>query len=198
MGRFSPGGIARDKKKITTEGLPFIDIRQLQRQGYIRPYVDGTMTWTIGISTRCSIGYRIFDDVLQLTYRHRSTNGSMVHAEQQLSLEWTSCNYGGSRVWVHCPGCDRRVAILYYYGKGFYCRHCHQLTYASQQEGKEARLMRKARKIRERLDASENLFYPIVDKPKYMHQSTFDRLRIKAELANGLSWITALGRLVKS
>jgi hypothetical protein len=51
--------------------------------------------------------------------------------------------------------------------------------------------MRKARKIRERLGASNNLMVPILFKPKNMHQKTFNRLRIEEDYTNTLSWVIA-------
>jgi hypothetical protein len=51
--------------------------------------------------------------------------------------------------------------------------------------------MRKARKIRERLGASNNLMVPILFKPKNMHKKTFERLRKEEKTANDLSWVIA-------
>ncbi len=62
-----------------------------------------------------------------------------------IDLEWTSCNYGGSRPWFICPGegCGRRVAILYGPTLPPLCRQCRGLCYASQRpeqaDGREAR-----------------------------------------------------------
>ena len=56
------------------------------------------------------------------------------------------------------PRCGRHVAVLYGLGLRFLCRHCYQLSYSSQQENASDRMMRKARKIRERLGASDSLF----------------------------------------
>jgi hypothetical protein len=50
-------------------------------------------------------------------------------------------------------------------------------------------MMRKARKIRERLGASNNLFEPVWDKPKGLHWNTFERMRQKERIANNQSWV---------
>ena len=73
----------------------------------------------------------------------------------------------------------------------FFCRHCYNLAYGSQQESRPFRLMRKAQNIRERLGGSANLSEPFPWKPKNMHWKTFDRLRREADHANNLSWIIA-------
>ena len=55
---------------------------------------------------------------------------------QRFRVSRTSCNYGGYRYWLHCPGCGRRVVKLYkpYYTSLYRCRSCHDLTYLSAQE----------------------------------------------------------------
>ena len=45
-------------------------------------------------------------------------------------------------------------------------------------------MMRKARKIRKHLDASDNLTEPVWRKPKGMHQQSFDRLVEKEAAAS--------------
>lgn len=76
-----------------------------------------------------------------------------IEVEQAIRLDITPCNYGGFRQWFLCSCCQRRVAILYGAGKHFLWRHCYNLAYSSQQEGKMDRLLRKARKIRNNLGA---------------------------------------------
>jgi hypothetical protein len=50
----------------------------------------------------------------------------------------TRCNFGGKRWWFICPQnlCNRNVGILYVKDKILACRHCHNLSYASQNENK--------------------------------------------------------------
>jgi hypothetical protein len=127
-----------------------------------------------------------------LNYLHWSQEGGgWEDIEQAISFDRTPCNYGGFRTWFLCSRCWQRVAVLYGAGKYFLCCHCYNLTYSSQQENRADLLMRKARKIRERLGASNNLMEPILFKPKNMHQKTFNRLREEAEQAKNLGWIVA-------
>lgn len=53
----------------------------------------------------------------------------------KILLTKTMPNFGGVRYWFLCPGCNRRVGILYKpVGEIFFkCRHCHNLTYQSAQ-----------------------------------------------------------------
>jgi hypothetical protein len=178
---FSYGG------KTTTENQHRIDIRWLKKQGNLHPGNRGSISWSQGDTKTGSIGYRIEKDRMILNYRHRAHGGEWEPVEQAISFDRTPCNYGGTRTWFLCPRCLKRVAVLYGAGKYFFCRHCYGLAYASQQEGKADRLLRKARKIRRRLKASENFFEPILFKPKNMHQKTFDRLRHEADFTHNLS-----------
>jgi hypothetical protein len=82
----------------------------------------------------------------------------------------------------------KQVAVLYGAGKYFLCRHGYDLCYTSQQETEIDRMMRKKRKIRDRLGASHNLSMPIWRKPKGMHWKTFDRLQDQEEEINKVKW----------
>jgi hypothetical protein len=130
-----------------------------------------------------------------LIYNYRPHGGEWEPVEQAVYFDRTSCNYGGYRPWFLCPDCLKRIAVLYGAGKDYLCRHCYNLTYASQQESRPDRLMRKCRKIRARLGASNNLMEPILSKPKNMHWKTFDRLRREADHADYLSLIIIGQRL---
>ncbi len=187
MGGYGSGRGYRCDTKATTESQHRIDIRWLKKKGYLRPGSIGSLSWSWNGEQTGSIGYRIEKDQMILNYRHRPNRGEWEQVEQFITFDRTRCSYGGHRTWFRCTRCHRRVALLYGAGKYFYCRHCYNLAYGSQQEDKVDRLMRKARKIRRRLGASNNLSEPIWKKPKNMHQKTFDRLRQEADYANNLS-----------
>ncbi len=195
MGGSGSGYWYRWDSKTTTESQHRIDIRWLKKQGYLVPGSAGSLSWNCRGEQSGSIGYRMETDCMILTYRHRPHGGEWESVEQSIPFDKTACNYGGFRIWFLCPRCNRRVAVVYGAGKYFLCRHCYGLTYSSQQESKPYRLMRKARKIRARLGASNDLFESILFKPKNMHWKTFDYLRREADYANDLSWIIIEQRL---
>ena len=102
-----PGSGDRWEKKGAVEDFPRIDVRKkLHRERGIKPG-----NW------------------ITINYEWRG-----VQMAQEISLGWTSCNYGGRRPWFICGNCGRRVAVLYGAGKYFACRHCYDLTYRSCQE----------------------------------------------------------------
>lgn len=187
MGGSGSGWWYRWNAKRTAESQHGIDIRWLKKQGRLRSGVGGTLSWSCRDEQTGAIRYRMEIDRMVLNYRRRPHNGEWEDVEQVVLFDWTSCNYGGERTWFLCPHCNRRVAILYGVGKYFLCRHCYNLTYASQQVQRYERLMRKAQAIMEHLGGGADLWEPFPDKPKGMHWKTYHRLRHKAEQASHLS-----------
>ncbi|MEA1946461.1 MAG: hypothetical protein U9N83_04055 [Thermodesulfobacteriota bacterium] len=187
MGGYGSGSWYRWDAKSTTESQHRIDARWLKKQGYLRPGNFGLLSWSRRNKQTGSIGYRMEADHMVLNYRHRPHGGEWETVEQTVSFDRTPCNYGKHRTWFHFPRCWKRIAVLYGAGKYFFCRHCYNLTYSSQQESRADRLMRKARKIRERMGGSGNLLEPFPDKPKNMHWKTYWRLHERSEHANTLS-----------
>ncbi len=197
MGGSGSGNWYRWDSKTTTESQHRVDIRWLKKHGYLQPGTMGSLSWSSCGEETGSIRYSMEANRMVLNYRHRLNDGEWEPVKIEVQFSETACNYGGSRKWFICPNlnCSRRVVVLYGAGKYFLCRHCYGLTYSSQQESESDRLMRKARKIRKRLGASDNLMESILFKPKNMHQKTFDRLRREADHANNLSWIIGAERL---
>ena len=182
--------MGRWKTKATTESRHWIDIRQLKKQGYLRPGNVGSLSWSSRGEQTGSIRYRMEENRMILNYRHRPHRGEWEDVEQYISFDRTQCNYGGYRTWFLCPRCWKRVALLYGAGKYFLCRHCYNLTYPSQQESLSDRLIRKARKIRRRrLGGDDNLLSLFPWKPPRMHDKTYFRLREESERACTLSML---------
>lgn len=186
------GSWYRWDRKTTVEEVHRVDIRFLRKHGLLgRVGLSGNLQWSRGGRPTGSISYRVDHAALVLRYRHRTSDGAFHDVEENVPLDRTPCNFGGERLWFLCPRCSRRVAVLYAAGKRFLCRHCHDLSYGSQSEIYSDRMMRKARKIRRRLGASENLWDPILEKPKGMHWRTFDRL-VEDERETNDAWRLAI------
>ena len=88
---------------------------------------------------------------MSLNYFYIGYSGECLLINILIKFDWTSCYFGGRRLWFLCPKCRRRVAILYG-GKNFYCRICRNLAYPSENEKKPNRLLRKANKIKKCLE----------------------------------------------
>jgi hypothetical protein len=184
MGRYSGGG------KNTTSGMLFLDVRHLLRKGYLNFGANSSLHWSRRGEPCGWISLRAYDGHIVLSYRTRRYEGEeWTNKEYPVTLEWTRCNYGGSRVWFRCPAaaCGRRVAILYG-GSIFACRHCHQLAYDSQHETCHGRMLLKAQDIRQKLGGTPCIADEFPPKPKGMHWRTYYRWRQKADEAEGQSW----------
>lgn len=107
-------------KRLTTDHLPHLDVRELKRDGLITTGQERVnILWT----------FRKRWETLAPGEDHR-----WVDLVSRLNLSWMPCHYGGSRPWFVCPGerCGRRAAILYGPTNPLLCRLCRGLAYASQ------------------------------------------------------------------
>jgi hypothetical protein len=179
VGGVGSGNWYRFNKKSTTNECQSIDVRYLHRNDLLQPGRSFSLRWSRAGRQTGSIGGVTQDDRVTFFYRHRrGSGGDWEDVKETVSLEWTSCNFGGERPWFLCPGagCGRRVAVLYGPGRYFLCRHCYDLTYQSQRDNKMYRALHRAQKIRQHLGGSANMMEPFPEKPKGMHHETYMRL----------------------
>lgn len=159
-------GAGRPGWRGKVEHCRSIDIRRFQREDMLRP---GTWSWEWRDSESqkvvASIG--IIGSIGQITLDY-SVNGVVI--SERISITRTACKLGGNRAWFQCPRCQGRVAKLHLRGERFACRTCQRLAYSSQSEAHIDRLWRQQAKIEAKLA-------PNWQRPKYMHQTTFKRLR---------------------
>lgn len=185
MGGYGSG--KRYATKRTTGGINSLDINWLNRNGNLIAGRWSSVAWSRGEKPVGSIGIRAEEGLLLLDYKWRGRGDEWETVTESVLLSQTPCNYGGQRPWFICPGvkngvpCQRRVARLYGAGKFFLCRQCYHLAYQSQRESKPDRLLRKAQNIRVRLGGTGSISELFPFKPKWMHWSTYERLRRKAK-----------------
>jgi len=127
---------------------------------------SGSWHWTNQTTGResGSIGYSVRPGCVTLNYSIDDQPRT-----QTISVNETACNFGGTRQWFICPIRFERVAVLYLRAGRFACRHCQRLAYASQSNDAIGRTWRRQHKIERKL--GENW-----QRPKGMHQTTYDRL----------------------
>lgn len=166
MGRGRPGW------RPVGEEMLRLDVRKLHREGWLRPGLSFSLNWSMGGNPVGSISIFTSSDSIRLMYGTK--DGEQV--DELVDLDRTPCNYGGTRTWFLCPRCGRRVGVLFG-GRRFWCRHCHGIAYAVENEDKLSRVLRRSNKLRERVQARAGTAYPVTFKPKGMHQRTFDRIR---------------------
>jgi hypothetical protein len=180
MGGWGSG--RRYGSRSTTSQYLRIDVRSLQRGGYLDWRSPFSWRWSSNGEPAGDITITPHDDRITLSYTTGKSSGNPKDHRYDVTLERLPCNYGGTRPWFRCPvlRCGRRVAILYG-GEVFACRRCYGLAYNSQQQSPGDRADARAWAIRERCkpkgrDDWGGLFDPIF-RPKGMHARTFNCLR---------------------
>jgi hypothetical protein len=179
--------------KTKAEHCLSIDVRRWAREGRLVPdsyflaFSNGGNTGGIGVLVgkgHLFLGYSYHGAELQ-GYR--------------VTLAWTDCHFGGSRVWFRCSRCDGRVAKLFLDEGHFACRVCHRLAYLSQSDDQFGAFHRQIGKIKQKLGGEDDLLAS-----KGMQQRTYERLRkelIETELQlyqvilpSGLKLLKRLGK----
>lgn len=175
MGGFGTG---RRGNKSCTGDMRQVDVRRLQREGYLKPGTAYGWQWSRHGEIEASINRSVQVDQVTFTYRHRAGGEAWRDVHCTVPLERTPCTYGGTRTWWHCPCCARRVALLYI-GNMPACRHCYQRSYRCEREGLDDRATRQADKLRDRLGWIPSILNGNGPKPKGMHWRTFERLQAR-------------------
>ncbi|WP_437567759.1 hypothetical protein [Sorangium sp. So ce542] len=116
-----------------------------------------------------------------------------------LPLETTRLASGGLRLWVRCPGCSARAAVLYLDAPGLRCRRCAGLVYSSRRQHPEQRVLEQAlarrTTARAALGAGPDPREPIPQPPPGVSFSTWVRRLDKLHEADAAVQ-AALGALV--
>lgn len=191
MGGSGSGNRYRWNKQTTLDDVKRIDIRYMKRRGMLKAGWGGSLNWTRCGEPSGEINYLCYNDHLQLNFRYREHGGDWQSMEQRITFDRTSCNYGGERLWFLCPRCSKRVGLLCCDGPLFLCRHCYQLPYASQQQGRMDRLIDQKHKLGEQLfehyDYGEGW-----GKKKGMHWKTYHCLHARYK-ALERQWLLYMG-----
>ena len=185
----------RSIKKQTTDDLLKLSIGWLKKHKYVQENtkLNGEIYWkrvTDGVSSNiiaCSKYLSNFigeNRYIELSYIY---NGENINCK--IPIEVGNPNYGGKRYWFVCPRCGRKVAFLYL-RKKFLCRHCHNLSYKTQQLGFSDRMLAMSRKYRNKVITNES-------KKRWLHWTTFDKIMSKSEYYEELSFIILYKKLLK-
>ena len=157
-------------RRLTVEEFALnecIDVRDLQRDGTFR---DTWVTRWPSLRWPAIVRMRAARHLIQLQLRNQVVS-------QQIRVSWTRCNYGGVRPWLHCPHCNRRVAILLKGMGGYFCRACvGNPIYESQRRSNKARAYLQAYRLRQRLDGSRPVLDPVPNRPYRMKRKTYRRI----------------------
>jgi len=190
MGGFGSGGWTRWHSKRTVESCHRIVAQDWHRRGWLRPGQRFTLFWPNGEGLAVNVGHEV-------VWLSPVNHGQTLPWRERVALIWTPCPFGGCRVWFRCPvgSCHRQVAKLYHRGHAWRCRHCHRLSYASQQVARDDRPMHRAHKIQERLGGQPGWAHPFPRKPKGMWWRTYHRWEAKYQAADAACAMTLAQKL---
>ena len=164
-------GAGRPARNVRIESLHRLDVRELQRRGWLLAGQSCEWAWSRDGQRSGAVGVTVSADAVTLDYCY----GDKGEAKRVvLYLQRTACQYGGSRPWFTCPRCSHRVAVVCMAGGIWGCRHCLRVRYQSQSEDTIQRTWRRSRKIDARLAGGEDRPH---GKPAGMRWATFDRLQ---------------------
>jgi hypothetical protein len=175
MGNENSGRRAGFAMRKTVEDLGALE---LHVRSAARSFQVGTLrtcSWSVHGKEVASVRLRRLDLYLvEVSYVKCDHPGSSpVRSAVRMTTEW--CNFGGERFWFQCPTCHRRTGSIFIVGPPFQCRVCLRLTYRSQRERHAARVLRKAGRLTNGLQATGDAF-SFESKPKGMHWRTYNRL----------------------
>jgi len=185
-------GAGRPAHKGQIGSLLFLDIQQFVSRGLLISGNFFSWSWNLGGEPSGSIGVRV-NSPNQITLEYTRQNDEETKSvSYPISIDRTSCNFGGSRPWLICPHSGRRVGKLYYLRGGWYARKCLRVGYASQSEDVIARIWRRKGKLEARL--AEDM-----EKPKGMHWQTYNKIIDNWNDAENLlnhTFVECVGRLM--
>lgn len=173
-----------------------LDIAEFPTECFDQPGAAGSCKWERGGEKTAELSWQIDEaaggdgPVMRLGYQVRESDGEDgVTVNQEAPITYTEPNYGGRRPWFECPSCERRSRLLYLppglplHERRFRCRECHDFGYeSSRASGNITRTIRlRYNRVRGKLGAPPshpNSMEPpfIPDRPKGMHQETYDEL----------------------
>lgn len=180
MGGFGSGR-QLDAKGVTSSYL-CIDVAHLKKQGALMPGCEFTLQFS---PCNSAVAGEAEETVVWFTYAIRQGDDDKDYV-YRVPLSSSQAQFGGERAWFLCPNmqCGKRVTKLYI-AHSLGCRHCLKLSHQSKNESYSDRMARRADKIRSRLGWQQGILYPEGDRPKGMHQQTFQRLLMRyRELRN--------------
>lgn len=111
--------------------------------------------------------------------------------EHGLRTEAEPAGFGGARLWIVCPGCERRTRTLYRPpgSEEFRCRTCHRLGYTTQRLDLLERRREKVRKLERRIGANSPPLFDIIgplttpERPWHRWRSRWERQVAEVQMA---------------
>jgi hypothetical protein len=115
-------GRQKTRQRTLVEDCDYLDIGFLSKKGF---WFDPVFTEIETLDGK---------EYLSIYY-NKYLLGPRLNIIKHIEIEKTSPYFGGERLWLKCPGCDKRVRKVYRPPSKilFKCRTCYDLMYQSQE-----------------------------------------------------------------
>lgn len=175
--------MSRDCWRPHIESANALDIWHMDKCGWLRDGVHGTLDWSRNGERFASVSYSVQRSdrrgLLTLSYSCNDRDGERTDVVSKVRLSSIPLHFGGLRWYAHCPYSDRRARKLYkFHGIAQFCHRTaiHPLpTYASQRTGGSDRIMAQRWAIRRKLDDECSDLFSEPVKPRWMRHHTFEK-----------------------
>lgn len=191
----------RPRKWSSTNAANRLDVNWLRREGFLSGEpATSNIVWAEGGRDVGSAFIACADRGMVAHYTAtKGGSGEGRAVSSVVRIDWSPCNFGGRRPWFLCPACGERRQQVYFAGAvGLRCRACAGLRHPTVREDRNARLHRRAEKIRGRLGGG-NAPFPV--RPPRMWGATYDRLihdLVAIERALDRGFLSAAERLLRA
>lgn len=161
--------------KNTTDQYHVLDIRQWSRDGLLDKPEPFNFDWILDGRVAATARVKIENDDIYISPIYH-IGDNQFHSKQQRIEVWYERYPGtGYRAFFLCPGCLHRKCLLYC-ADSFLCKTCLHLVHRCTRETTNDLDKRRYAKACAKIN-SEPYTYGMVDRPRYMHETTFKRLR---------------------
>jgi len=160
-------------RTLTTECTK-IAVRHVREGKLTTAGVAATMSWNNGSSV-CLEGQ---GDAFLIRYTTGAGERLRRYCDR-IGYRWTPCHFGGFRLYIVCPHCQRQCMAVYGCAP-FACRKCHDLAYPSETTSGAYRLYDTGQAIANKMAGRfVTLDEPFPDRPKGMHHKTYAAKKAK-------------------
>lgn len=133
MGGNGSGRKPAAEKKAITDNCITLNLLKLAREGSIRYGAAYSGMFTAPGDNQMQ--FILARDTITLFYHHIRQDREI---KEVIKLSLAPCNFGGQRLYMHCPECQARVLKLYFVSEHgrYLCRSCGDLSYESRQDSR--------------------------------------------------------------
>lgn len=127
-------------KKTECDSLDRLDIAEFNKAGMLNTGGSWICKCNSGFIVKISVFLSEINSYITIKHKIEEV-GEIKDFEIKIPLVSTPCNLSGKRYWFACRMvrngfcCSRKVRVLFRVDNYFACRHCHRLTYESQNRG---------------------------------------------------------------